>query len=80
MFASQNVQSWDEVREFVPVHWVNFDERRILSMYHEMISFEDHAPTGWKAEWADFLSLIPESDRYWIRDDEDMFAKLYSND
>ena len=45
---------------------IDFDQKRLLSIYYEPESFEAYVPAGWTGEYEDFYSDIPVQERYWI--------------
>jgi hypothetical protein len=67
---------WDDIAELVPSLYVDFDERKLLSLYSEPASFEDYVPDGWEGRYDNFLHLISERRRYWVIDGVDIFAAL----
>lgn len=72
-------ENYDEVLEFLPTIYVNFDKREFYSLYPEPMSFEDYVPEGWLGEYKDFYGLVPVQERYWVVDGEDLFMKLYQD-
>lgn len=51
--------------ELFPSLYVDFDKKKFISMYNEMVSYEDYMPDGWDSEYGDFWPLIPPEDIYW---------------
>jgi len=49
-----------------PSLYIDFDKRIFYSAYREMTSYESYVPKGWKAEYKEFLEVIPLQERYWI--------------
>lgn len=72
-------QYYDEVLEFLPTIYVDFDKREFFSLFPEPMSFEDYVPEGWIGEYKDFYELVPVKERYWLVDNEDLFKKLYKD-
>jgi hypothetical protein len=68
--------SWEDVADFCPALMVNFDQRRLLSLFPEMIKFEDYVPYGWYGKYDDFYPEIPQEQRYWIVDGVDYFERF----
>ncbi|HWI64958.1 MAG TPA: hypothetical protein VNT75_24275 [Symbiobacteriaceae bacterium] len=62
--------------KFIPSLLVDFDSRKLLSLYPEPYSFEAFVPEGWTGAYDDFLPLVPVSERYWVVDGADLFEKL----
>ena len=56
--------------DYLPSLYVDFDTKRLYSMYMEPASYEDYAPEDWDAKEKRFLELIPEADRYWTKSQE----------
>ena len=63
----------DDLLDFAPCLLANFDQRQFSSLYPEMIRFEQYVPDGWSGSYQDFLSEIPEEEKYWIVDGKNMF-------
>ena len=59
--------SW--LYEFRPSLYVNFDNRKLFSLYSEPASYEDYVPLNWVGSYFDFLELVPIKCRYWINED-----------
>ena len=55
----------DLQHDILPSLYIDFDEKELYSMYSEPASYEDYVPTGWKAEFKNFLNLIPSNEQYW---------------
>lgn len=55
----------EDVVEYLPSLYVNFDNKLLLSNFYEPLSFEAYVPDGWRAEHKLFTSLIPEEEVYW---------------
>ena len=58
----------NEDPDCLPSLYVDFDKKVLYSMYAEPASYEDFAPSGWRAECTDFYGLIPEDEQYWIKE------------
>ncbi|GAA0134932.1 hypothetical protein YSY43_17720 [Paenibacillus sp. YSY-4.3] len=72
-------QYYDEVLEFLPTIYVDFDKREFYSSFPEPMSFEDYVPEGWIGEYKSFYELVPVEERYWLVDNENLFEKLYKD-
>lgn len=70
--------SFDEVLEFIPTIYVNFDERIFYSQFPEPMSFEDYVPEGWTGLYKDFMLDVPEPERYWVLDGTDFFGRMWN--
>ncbi|MBT2287916.1 hypothetical protein J7E73_01985 [Paenibacillus albidus] len=70
-------QSYDEVLEFIPAIYVNFDERLLYSLFPEPMSFEHYVPAGWTGEYTDFLEKIPECEQYWMVKGRSFFKQMW---
>ncbi|TDL53883.1 hypothetical protein E2R60_12665 [Paenibacillus dendritiformis] len=66
----------DDVLEFMPTIYVNFDERTFFSQFPEPMSFELYMPDGWTGSYADFYGLVPEAERFWIIDGASFYDKF----
>ena len=64
--ARIEANSQDDLLDFSPCLFVNFDQRQLFSQYPEMIRFEIYIPNGWIGIYRDFTSEIPPDARYWI--------------
>ncbi|MBC2067876.1 hypothetical protein [Listeria booriae] len=67
----------DTVLALQPSLYVNFDDRIFISAYPELLPFEEYAPTGWNSRYGTIEEYIPERERYWIIDGEDIIAEKY---
>ena len=61
-----NDESW--AYDFRPSLYVDFDSRKLFSLYSEPASYEDFVPNKWVGEFFDFLNLVPESEKYWVEE------------
>ena len=57
---------------------IDFDQKRLLSIYYEPESFEAYVPEGWTGEYEDFYSEIPVQEKYWF--DENGNDLLFGED
>jgi hypothetical protein len=73
---SMPVETWDDIVHLVPSLVVDFDARRIVSMYSEPASFERYVPEGWVGSYENLLPLVPSSERYWLIDGRDHLEEL----
>lgn len=69
--------STDEVLEFIPTIYVNFDDRVFYSFFPEPMSFENYVPVGWIGEYKDFFDEVPEQERYWLVDGDHFFDEIF---
>ncbi|AZH28579.1 hypothetical protein [Paenibacillus sp. M-152] len=69
------IQHKDEVLEFCPALYVDFDQKILYSLFPEPASFEHYVPVGWKGEYQNFLEEVPPAERYWIIHGSDFFKK-----
>ena len=51
--------------DLLPSLYLDFDTRRLYSMYTEPASFEDYVPQNWTGEYADFLHLLEPEQKFW---------------
>jgi hypothetical protein len=65
----------DDLLDFAPCLFVDFDQKVLFSQYPEMIRFEIYVPDGWTSFYQAFPSKVPENARYWIVGGRDLFQK-----
>lgn len=63
----------EEILDLTPSLFVDFDTKRLISMFTEPASFEQYVPEGWLGVEGNFLSEVPEIERYWIVNGRDYF-------
>lgn len=56
----------EDVLDFIPSFFVDFDQKVFYSLFPEPASFEEYVPSDWKGTYEDFTALIPETEKYWI--------------
>lgn len=56
----------DDMLDFNPSLYVNFDDRILYSYYPEPASYEQYVPDGWVGEYRDFEDIVPVSEAYWL--------------
>lgn len=59
-----NDDSW--IYDFRPSLYVDFDSRKLFSLYAESASYEDYVPMNWQGCYFDFMKLIPNNEKYWL--------------
>ncbi|RGL38923.1 hypothetical protein DXC69_02520 [Paenibacillus polymyxa] len=69
------IQHKDEVLEFCPALYVDFDQKVLYSLFPEPASFEHYVPVGWKGKYLNFLEEVPPAERYWMIHGSDFFKK-----
>ncbi|GIP24680.1 hypothetical protein [Paenibacillus sp. J22TS3] len=70
--------SFDEVLEFIPAIYVNFDEKLLCSQFPEPMSFEHYVPEGWTGLYQDFMERVPKAQRYWLLGGADFFNEMWN--
>ena len=75
MLARKEVDKQDDLLDFFPSLFVNFDQKQLFSQYPEMIRFELYVPDGWQGAYHDFTAEIPPDERYWIVNEYNLFEK-----
>lgn len=75
MIARGKADEGDDMLDFLPCLFVNFDQKQLLSQYPEMIAFENYVPDGWIGEYRDFTPEVPEDMRYWMAGEHNLFYK-----
>ncbi len=58
--------SWTESSELFPVLLIDFDSKKLFSLFPEPLSFEAYVPDKWVGVYDDFYDLVPEVEKYWI--------------
>jgi len=65
------------IRETYPQFLVDFDRREFTSHFtpdnQVDVMFENYVPEGWKGQFAAFIEKVPEEQRYWVIDGEDVY-------
>lgn len=56
----------EDLLDFSPVLLINFDDKKLYSMFPEPASYEEYVPKGWNGKYKDFTELIPKLEKYWI--------------
>lgn len=73
MLAKKNSNKEDDLLDFAPCLFVDFDQKQLFSQYPEMIRFELYVPDAWTGIYQDFTLKIPGNARYWIVDGHNLF-------
>lgn len=50
---------------FIPALYLDFDKKKLYSLYTEYESFETYVAKGWSGKYEDFLSKIELKEKYW---------------
>ncbi len=66
------------ILELRPSLYIDFNQKILLSLYPELLPFENYVPDNWIGTREDFTSYIPEEDRYWIFDEINYIDKIFS--
>lgn len=56
----------DDLLDYAPALYVDFDKRELSSMYPEPASYEEYAPSNWIGRFRDFTNDIDLPNKYWI--------------
>jgi hypothetical protein len=67
---------WTDVAHVFPALLVDFDARRLYSVFPEPTRFELYVPEGWTGELRDFFDEVPRELRYWVVDGVDHLIRL----
>lgn len=70
------LESWEENLGLFPVLFLDFDDKKMMSLYSELFQFEKYVPVGWHGEYESFYAVIPQDNRYWIIEGVDHFKDL----
>jgi hypothetical protein len=60
------IRNWEQVAHLFPAVLIDFDHRRLISMYSEPLELERYVPSGWQGEYRSLFDEIPVQHRYWI--------------
>jgi len=72
LYLEEDSQSW--LYEMHPSLLIDFDNQKLYNDYYEQEAFENVIPKGWVGIYHDFLSYIPEFDKYWKSEEgKDLF-------
>ncbi|AWB43490.1 hypothetical protein DCC85_04140 [Paenibacillus sp. CAA11] len=74
--VEMNTDLENDLLEYIPALFVDFDHRRLWSMFPEPASFECYVPEGWTGKYEDFLEKVPARERYWWVNGTDYFLKM----
>ncbi|UQZ77300.1 hypothetical protein C2I17_23655 [Niallia circulans] len=66
------------ILELRPSLFIDFNQKKLLSLYPELLPFENYVPNNWSGIREDFTSYIPEEERYWIFDNINYIDKLFN--
>jgi hypothetical protein len=81
LFAgSLPLASFDEAYHLFPKLFVDFDNKRLLSVYSEALMLENYAPEGWISKYESFTGDIPTEQKYWVVDGVDYEHELLSSE
>lgn len=60
------LRSFDEAYHLFPKLFIDFDEKKLYSVYSEQLMLEQYVPIEWNGAYEEFYSSIPFDERYWI--------------
>lgn len=66
------IEDADDILDFSPSLYVNFDKKFLISLFPEPASFEDYVPKGWRGEYGDFTKDIPVQDIFWMENNKNL--------
>jgi hypothetical protein len=70
---------WYEINDLCPALLIDFDQKKLSSLFPEPASFEEYVPDGWIGEWKNFLDAVPVDSRYWVINGVDYFERFLGN-
>lgn len=76
---AKSKEEFDDLLDYCPNIYVDFDNKKFYSMFPEPASFEDYIPEGWTGEYRDFTELVPDKDKFWINDGNENIFLQYGN-
>ncbi|MGJ7923235.1 hypothetical protein [Neobacillus sp. LXY-4] len=68
-------RAYSHISDMLPSLYVDFDEKKLTSFYPEPASYELYVPNGWLGKCEQFMGHIPEDNRYWIVNGDNLFLK-----
>lgn len=68
-------RAYSHISDMLPSLYVDFDEKKLTSFYPEPASYELYVPNGWLGKFEQFMGHIPEDNRYWIVNGDNLFLK-----
>ncbi len=68
--------SFDEAYHLFPKLFIDFDARKLYSVYSELLQLQEYAPKGWASSYSEFSMHIPYNEQYWIIDNVDYLEVL----
>lgn len=69
--AKVPIGAWEDVMHLFPAVLIDFESRRLFSVYSETLELERYVPSGWKGQFGEFYEVIPIEHRYWIDGGDD---------
>ncbi|GAA4457589.1 hypothetical protein [Rurimicrobium arvi] len=75
--ASLPLTSFDEAYHLFPKLFVDFDSKKLLSVYSEALMLENYAPEGWSSKYGTFTDDIPTEQKYWVINGVDYEHELF---
>ena len=67
-------EDFDKIEEYIPNIIINFDVKELVSMYPEMVSFEQYVPVNWVGRYTNnILNEIDKKYKYWYFDEKNIF-------
>lgn len=78
LLRDMNTEDDEWIFTYTPSLYVDFDNKKLYSLYSELIAFENYVPQGWKSDYLDFFKYIPKKYRYWEnKNSVDLLQKFY---
>lgn len=68
LLVHEIADDWFDIAEYLPVVFVDFDSRRVWSIYTGSPSLEEYVPKGWEGFSEGFFDRIPSEVAYWVVD------------
>lgn len=70
------ITSWENVAHIFPSLFLNFEAKKLYSVFQELTRFEEFVPENWASEYGDFYGKIPDEFKYWKINGRDYFKQL----
>lgn len=59
----------DELLNFSPSLYIDFNKKLFFSLFPEPASYEDYLPDEWTGKYYNFIEFIPKEYKYWQSDE-----------
>ncbi len=70
------IDNWDNSFFLFPSLFIDFDQRKLYTLYDDGINFEYYLPKDWEGSYQNFYDKISDNMRYWKQDNIDWLNRL----